>query len=88
LNAAGDRAVSSQPISAVGVMLPGEGIQLAENETKTGKVLLAGASRVTEVGDTVAFTGGSVHSGLWTVKNNKRWAPEGAIIYEELEVGA
>lgn len=86
MTASRDRVSTSQPSDVRAVMLPGDGEALAEGRQESGKVLLAAVSPPPKSGDTVTFPASSLSRGAWAVDKVKNYAPEGELIYSELEV--
>lgn len=86
MSAQGDRRTTFQNSDARAVMLPGEGENLAEGRTRSGKVLMAAVFPAPETGQQVVFPAGSLSEGAWTIDKAKNLAPQGVLIYSELEV--
>lgn len=86
MNAAGDRPSTSQNSDVRGVMLPGDGEKLSEGKTRSGKVYLAATTPAPETGQIIRFPAGSLSEGAWEITVAKNTAPQGTLIFSELEV--
>lgn len=86
--ASGDRAAAQPIASAMGVYLPGRGaVEEGGQAVKSDKVYLAATSPHPEDGDIIRVPSGP-NAGEYVVNKARLIAPDGGLIYSELEVGS
>lgn len=86
LDAAGDRTSAPNDSPTVGLYVPTGGTAIVDGrEVKVDKVLLAAVAPPPEPGNHVIIPAG-IHEGHYLVNRALNQAPEGELIYSELEV--
>lgn len=82
MTASGDRADSSPPVPAFGVLLPGDGdVEVEGQKRRKGRILLSAISPEPSPEDLVTIQGMQV-----LVVTAKNFKPDGGLIYSDLEV--
>lgn len=86
MNAAGDRTTAPSESPTKGVFIPTGGTALIDGrEVSVAQVLLAAVTPSPAAGNHVVITDGP-NAGHYLIHRARNWAPEGSLIYSDLEV--
>lgn len=85
--ASGDRSAPAVVASAAGLYMPGKGSQELEGsfQYRSDRVLLAATDPEPQAGDSIVVPSGP-NAGTYNVDRVRLMAPDGSLIYSELEV--
>lgn len=82
----GVRVPTPSPSAVIGVFLPSDGTTMVDGvERRAAKVILAAADPAPKPGNHVVIPSGP-NAGEYLVSAARNWAPEGQLIYSDLEV--